>query len=328
MGLEQFISKKKENSTGSILVRSNKDVCEFNNEILEDEFDNGVQVGESSGIYQLDDVYKILRGSQNVFMGFPNEGKTEFTLFLMVVKSLVDGWRWCFWSPEMISGKFYNGKVEVHYNDLANKIIKMLSGKEVYKHLSEKYNTERITKVEYMKLVEWVKHHFIALDPKNNHVDYIYDLLGNIHVKEGYDGILIDPFKNVKTDEMGRTDKMMDELFTKFKDFAVKSNTVMNWIAHPKANIERMRDGNPLPCHQSMLLGGASWDNSMDGCYSIFRPNSHQNIRDTKVHFYNSKQRKQELTTQRGVLETIDYDIKTSRYSFGGEDIIRSFITV
>lgn len=328
MSLENFISKKKENRTGDQINRSYEDVCEVSESLLLDEFDNGVQIGESIGIRELDDVYKVLRGSQNVFMGFPNEGKTEFTLFLMVVKSLTHHWRWCFWSPEMISGKFYNNKVEVHYNDLINKVIKIVSGKEVYKHLSDKYNTERISRQEYIKLIDWARHHFITLDPKNNHVDYIYDLLGNLHVNEGYDGVLIDPFKNVKTDEGGRTDKMMDELFTKFKDHAVRTNTVMNWIAHPKANIDRNKDGEAVPCHQSMLLGGASWDNSMDGCYSVHRPNIYIDIKDTSVHFYNFKQRKQELTSQRGVYQKIDYNIKTSRYIFDGRDLLDEYIDV
>ena len=113
MAIDEFINKKKENATGDVIVRSYEDVCEVSNSLLLDEYDNGVQIGESTGVQQLDEVYKLLRGSQNVFMGFPNEGKTEFTLFLMVVKAVIDGWRWCFWSPEMISGKFYNGKVEV-----------------------------------------------------------------------------------------------------------------------------------------------------------------------------------------------------------------------
>lgn len=324
MGLSDFIKAKKENSTGKIITRSDQDVCEISDSLLLDEFDNGVQAGESTGIQQLDDVYKPLRGSQNVFMGFPNEGKSEFTLFLMVVKAILDGWRFCFWSPEMISGKFYNGKVEVHYNDLINKVIKIVSGKEVYSHLSQKYGTERISREEYISLIGFAKHHFITLDPKSNHIDYIYDCLGNLHVKHGFDGVLIDPFKNVKTDNNGRTDQMMDELFTKFKDFAVRSNTVMNWIAHPKANLERNRDGKAVPCHQSMLLGGASWDNSMDGCYSIHRPYIYEDIKDTSVSFYNFKQRKQELTTQRGVYEHIDYDIKTSRYLFDGVDILKN----
>lgn len=328
MSLENFIKGKKSAKNGTPILREYDDVCSFSSELLEDEFDNGVQVGESSGVHQLDNVYKMLRGTQNVFMGFPNEGKTEFTLFLMTVKSLVSGWKWCFWSPEMISGVFYNGAVEVHYNDLVNKIVKIISGKEVYSHLAQKYKVKRISKTEYLQHVDWVKSHFIALDPKNNHVDYIYDLLGNIHAKQGYDGILIDPFKNVRTDERGRTDKMMDELFTKFKDLSVRTNTVMNWIAHPRSDSERDSKGNRVPCRQTMLLGGSSWSNSMDGCYTIFRPNLDEDIRDTKVNFYNMKQRKQELTTSRGVYENINYEPKTSRYLFDGKDVFEDFITV
>lgn len=322
MSLKDFIKNNKDHKTGSEINRVNPDVCEISRELLLNEFDNGVQKGESSGVRELDEVYKILRGSQNCFTGYPNDGKTTFKLFLMTVKSLKDGWKWCFWSPEMKSASFYNGNVEVHYNDLVNQIISTVSGKPVYEHISQKYNLPRISKSEYMELIEWVKKHFICLDPKNTHIDHIYDLLLRTYEKEGYDGILIDPFKNVTMDEGGRDDQKLDKLFSRFKDLAIRTNAVMDWIAHPKANIEIEKDGVRVPCDQYKLLGGAAWNNGMDGIYTTFRPNILSDIRDPSAEFHNLKQRKQELTTERGIYPHIVYNIKTSRYLFNGRDVI------
>jgi len=324
MGLKEFIQNKENNQTGfNMDKRINPDICEISENLLINEFDNGVQIADKCDIEPLKNVFSWKRGFQNCFTGYPNEGKTQFTLFLMTVKSLKSGWKWVFWSPEMKSASFHNGTVEVHYNDLVNDIIAICSGLTVYKHIAEKYKAPRITKETYLYWVKWVKEHFICLDPKNNHIDHIYDLLMNTYEKQGFDGILIDPFKNVGLDEGGRDDQKLDKLFYKFKDLAIRTNTVMNWIAHPKANVQREIDGEKQVCSQYMLLGGASWDNNMDGIYSVFRPNTILDIKDTTVNFHNLKQRKQDLTTERGSFNEINFDVKTKRYTFEGLDILQ-----
>ena len=88
MSLTDFINSQKTAKTGGIIRKISPDFSPISDDLLLNEFNNGVQIGESSGVIHLDEVFKFLRGSQNVFMGFPNEGKTEFTLFLMVCKSL------------------------------------------------------------------------------------------------------------------------------------------------------------------------------------------------------------------------------------------------
>ena len=274
---------------------------------------NPLGEGEYYG-FVIDGDHRFLLGDYTV------THNTTFTLYLMVVKSLFDNWKWCFWSPEMKSATFYNGKVQVHYNDLINEIIEIITGKTVYKQISEKYKIERVGLNEYIKHAEWVKKHFICLDPKNNHIDHIYDLLLRTYEKEGFDGVLIDPFKNVRMDEGGREDQKLDALFSRFKNLAVETNCVMNWIAHPRSKVERLKDDQKMPCDQYMLSGGAAWDNNMDGIYSVLRPNSHIEPNDTSVHFYNLKQRKQKFTTKKGMYPFINYNQKIQRYIFNGND--------
>ena len=203
---------------------------------------------------------------------------------------------------------------------LINEIIEILTGKTVYKQIAERYNIERVGLEEYLTWAKWIKDHFICLDPVNNHIDHIYDLLLRTHDEKGYDGILIDPFKNVKIDDGGREDQKLDALFSKFKDLAVRTNTVMNWIAHPRSKVDRIKDNIKMPCDQYMLAGGAAWDNNMDGIYSVLRPESHTNPNDPYVHFYNLKQRKQKFTTKKGVYTMIEYNPMTQRYLFDNED--------
>lgn len=136
--------------------------------------------------------------------------------------------------------------------------------------------------------------------------------------------MLIDPFKNVQQEIRTRDDIFLEQLFAKFKEFAVTTNSSVNWIAHPKANIARVRstsDGDAINvCDQYMLNGGAAWNNSMDGIYSILRPYTLQDPRDSNVWFYNLKQRKQELVAERGIVKDIRFDIGTRRYLFNERD--------
>lgn len=325
MGLKQFIeqqgshkSLKSKNPSGDILG--------VDRELLVSEYQDGVPLAENCMIEGLDRVFSWKRGFQNCFTGFPNSGKTTFTLFIMTVKALKSGWKWVFWSPEMRSGSFVNGKVRVHYNDLINEIVTIISGKTVYKHIADKYNCPRISLEEYMDRLDWVDKHFIPLNPEKKDKEYIYELLKRTHGEQGFDGIFIDPFKNIEHDIKLRDDIYLDRLFSKFLDLSIETNTVMNWIAHPKSNVERIRtvqgQQQLIPCSQFMLAGGAAWDNNMDGIYSIHRPNLLEDANDPYVTFINMKQRKQDLTTPKGEYEYIKYDPKSKRYWFDGMDIL------
>jgi len=283
-----------------------------------------VQVADSCCVDAMKENFAWKRGFQNCWTGYPNDGKTQFTLMMMTVKALRDGWKFVVWSPEMKSATFIENEIAVHYNDLINDIIWMASGVTPYQHIAKKYVCDLLPMSDYLEWVKWVQEHFIFLDPKNKKPDDIYQLLTNTFEDQGYDVVLIDPFKNIEQDIRLRDDIYLEQLFAKFKDFAVRTNTVMNWIAHPKANINRIRKVNGedllMPCDQYMLNGGAAWNNSMDGIYSIFRPDLLTEIRSPNVNFINLKQRKQELVAHRGKVENIEFNFKNRRYIFNGND--------
>lgn len=320
MSLQKFLNNKK--SLKGFKEESDPDVIGIDLNIMNQELDQGVKIADPCGIEAMTEHFAWMKGHQNCWTGYPNDGKTQFTLFMMIVKSFLDGWKWVIWSPEMKSASYVDGKVKVHYNTLAYDIIACLTGKTPYKHISQKYKIPLTSKQELKEAYEWVNKHFIFLNPQKKDINSIYDTLKRIWGNHGYDGILIDPFKNIEAEHNVRDDKHLHDVFAKFKDFAVETNTVMNWIAHPKSNVNRTIKQNGkeilVPCNQYMLSGGAAWDNSMDGIYSIFRPNINVDIKDTSVTFWNLKQRMQELVAQRGSVDFIDFDIKERRYYFNG----------
>jgi len=320
MSLSEFL-KNKSKLTG-FKVEKDPDVIGLDFNIMKQDHEQGVQIADDCMIPQMRPHFAWMRGHQNCWTGFPNDGKTQFTLFMMTVKSLMSDWKWVVWSPEMKGANFVDGKVKVHYNTLAYDIMASITGKTPYKHIHEKYNRKvplmSIDEIQYQK--EWIEKHFIFLSPRKKKVEDIELILKRVYENEGYDGILIDPFKNIEQEVMKRDDQHLNEVFSRFKDWSVESNCSMNWIAHPKSGVSRVANKNGedvlIPCNQYMLSGGAAWDNGMDGINSIQRPNALNDITDPWVKFHNLKQRMQDLVADRGVVDDIYFDVKTRRYIF------------
>ena len=320
MSLSKFL-KQKSNLTG-FKSEKDPDVIGLDFNIMQQDHENGVQIAESCEIPQMSKNFAWMRGHQNCWTGFPNDGKTQFNLFMMAVKSLRSAWKWVVWSPEMKGANFIDGKIKTHYNFLAYDLMASLTGKTPYKHIHEKYNKKvpLMTINEIKEQKEWIEKHFIFLDPKKRKVEDIELILKRVYEYEGYDGILIDPFKNIEPEVMKRDDQHLNEVFARMKETAIERNCSMNWIAHPKSGVSRVANKNGedilVPCNQYMLSGGAAWDNSMDAIYSIQRPNALNDITDPWVRFHNLKQKMQDLVADRGVVDDIYFDVKTRRYIF------------
>lgn len=309
------------------LQAGHEGVIQMNEFILLSEYRDGQQKGEPCHIEGLTKHFSWKRGFQNCWTGYPNDGKSTYTLFLMVIKSLMDDWVWAIWSPEMISSQKVNGKVVITANDLINEIVWMLTGVTPYKHIEDKYlDTTRLNEEAYILAYKWVHKHFIFLNPDDKTPEGLFKMYRVLHSMLNYDGALIDPFKNIKQSSNERYDIWLEGVFAEAKQFAVDTNVVMNWIAHPKANVQRLIDGQLQPCNEYMLAGGAAWHNSMDGIYSIFRPNTNKDPRDASVEFINLKQRKQELVGDRGVVDNIRFDVRTRRYLFNNIDPIKRLV--
>jgi len=322
MGLDEFLKGKK--SLNGFKEEKDPDVISLDLEIMKQDHANGVQIADPCMIGHMNKHFAWMRGHQNCWTGFPNDGKTQFTLFMMTIKSLMSDWKWVIWSPEMKGANFVDGKVKVHYNVLAYDIMASVTGKTPYKHIHEKYNGRipLMTIDEIKQQKEWIESKFIFLDPRKKKVEDIEIILKRVYEREGYDGILIDPFKNIEPETNKRDDQHLNDVFSRFKEWAIKINASMNWIAHPKSGVSRIvKKGNEeilVPCNQYMLSGGAAWDNGMDAIYSIQRPNSIHEITSPEVIFHNLKQRMQDLVAERGSVQEIQFDKKKRRYIFDG----------
>ena len=328
MGISEFL-KERSNRTGYV-EEKDPDVVELDFNIMKQDYEQGVQRGESTGIREMDENLSWMRGHQNCWTGWANDGKTTFLTYMMIIKSLKDGWKWCIWSPEMKKANFVDGQVKTHFNVIAYEMMATISGKTPYRHVHEKFKVPLMSLDEIHELTNWIGKHFTFLDPQQRDIKYVIEMHRRIFEKQGFDGFLLDPYKNIKAEIGKRDDQHLSDVFAQISEASIATNSVFNWIAHPRSGVTRTIEVDGVlqvaPCNQSMLSGGAAWDNSMDGIYTPLRPYTTEDLTDNRVRFYNLKQRMQDLTAQRGHVDGITYDVKKRRYIFENRDPLMDLI--
>jgi hypothetical protein len=230
----------------------------------------------------------------------------------------------------MKKANFVDGQVKTHFNVIAYEMMATISGKTPYKHIHEKFKVPLMSLDEIQELTTWISAHFTFLDPKQRDINYVLEMHKRIFEKQGFDGFLLDPYKNIKAEIGKRDDQHLSDVFAQISEASISTNSVFNWIAHPRSGVTRTIEVDGVlqvaPCNQSMLSGGAAWDNSMDGIYTPLRPYTTEDLTDNRVRFYNLKQRMQDLTAQRGQVDDITYDVKKRRYIFNYRDPLMDLI--
>jgi len=283
------------------------------------EFNEGKPIGESGHVEGLVDQFSWKRTFVNCWTGRPNSGKTTFLQFMTILKSKYDNWKWCIWSPEMINSHKVNGKIVKSSSDIFDELIHMLTGKNPYKHFTAKYGIPQMSLDEYMEALEWIQDHFVVIHPKDKRYKALIDCFMYWFEKYGFDGWIIDPFKNIRYEQTGTMDYILHQIFDEFMELAVDTNSSINIVAHPKSTSEpKKKDGSYKVVTQLDLLGGSAWDNSMDGIFSIHRPYRHIEANDPRTYLYHLKQRKKHLVGETGVYKHIEYNMKKNRFFFDG----------
>lgn len=291
------------------------------NELLAEK-NKGTERADTTNIREMDEHFRWKRSFVNCWTGIPNAGKSTFLMYMALVKSLVDDWKWCLWTPEMLDGKRSGNKVQITANSVINELIFMKTGRSVYKHY-DVYHLPLISDEEYVDAYDWVIKHFFIVDLKNPDFNTVKTSFMNIWEDEHYDGMIIDPWKNIVLPGLKRSDLELAELFADIKMMALKTNTTVNIVAHPKSQSDmRSKDGGYRMATQFDLSGGAMWNNSMDGIYTYYRPyevnDNGEMIQSGIAQFHNLKQRKPQIVAHTGMVDNIEFRYKTNRFYFNG----------
>lgn len=287
-----------------------------------------VQTGEKCRIEALEDHFAWMRGFVNAWYGWSNDGKGTFTDYLMTMKSLRDGWKWCLYKQEDMDTVVEDGNVKIKANRIFKNLAWTFSGKTWNKRFAEKYNCPIMTMDQEAEALEFIAKHFVVIYPKDRKYQCLLDNFKYAKEHFGVDGFMLDPWNTVKLDENKRGDHQLVDAFIDIKEFAMLTNTVFNIISHPRSLHEQKENPKDKKSpykvvNQFMQLGGSAWDIKMDGQYSIYRPNRHDNPRDPAVEFFNLKQRAFEIVgVNKGEVGDIEFDYTKRRYYFKGIDVI------
>ncbi len=286
------------------------------------EWSDGVQGGETCGIEAMKDVFAWMRGSINGWYGWANDGKSEFRDFLKVIKAKRDGWKFCLFKPEDMNSVMVKGKAEIKANRIYKNLAWNLTGKTWNKNFAKKYFLQQMTLEEEQEALDFITNHIYVVYPKDRHYKNIIDEFRFMSEKYGITGFEVDTFSGllVPAEKGERDDEKMVRAFFDFKQHALETNTIVDFVAHAKAqNDAKEKNGSFKVVNQFMVLGGSAWDAKMDGQYSIYRPERHLSPSDPKVHFWNLKQKESQIVgVQRGVCEKIEFSYTKKQYYFDG----------
>jgi hypothetical protein len=283
------------------------------------EHSEGVQGGESCGIDALKDVFAWMRGTINGWYGYSNDGKTQFRDFIKVLKSKRDGWKWCLFRPEDMDTVMVNKKPQIKANRIYHDLAWVLTGKTYSKEFAKRYFIPQMTLDEMHTALEFIEEHFFVIYPKDRRYQNLIDEKRFIYEKYGVDGFETDPISGLILPEKERGDERLAAFLFDEKQFALETNTVNDFVNHPKSMDVKEKDGRFKVVTQFMVLGGSMNDAKMDGQYSIYRPERHLNPSDPKVHFWNLKQKNAQIVgAQRGVYEKIQFSFTKRQYYFDG----------
>jgi twinkle protein len=270
-----------------------------------DNFLKGVQLGDRTHMGDFDRIFRWKKGQVNGWTGYANFGKTTWVLQCMLVKSIMDGWKWTIWSPENYPA-----------TDFFDDLIEMYVGKNVTDSYHNKMSLE-----EYFEALEFINNHFYFIYPEENHtVEELFKLTEHCIIKHGTNGFLFDPYnqRDKSDDETGVTQSQEVSIFnTKVKRFTVKHNQSANIIIHPRMTdaIKNIGGGEFKAADAYDLDGGAMWPNKLDNLVSYHRPNwfKENGKNDPTVHVYTQKIKRKRTGGELGKIEMF-WNAKFSRF--------------
>lgn len=267
-------------------------------------FINGKPRGETTHIPELDQHFRWKPGFLYCNTGYPQGGKSEGTKYLTLIKSVIDGKKWGFYSPE-----------EYPKEQFFDTIAQTYIGKSV----DPKYQHTQMSMKEYEQAIEFIHTHYIYVYYKDvQHTpEFLRQVTAYLHAEFGIYGFIKDPWnKCVHKKGKLRDDEYLEQQLPKEQKQARELNIVQYINVHP-VRIPR-EAGKPWPVpDQQHIAGGQMWDNMADMITAWHRPNYYKDKSDTYTEFHIHKVKQQHLMGTPGYVG-FDFNRTQSRYIING----------
>jgi twinkle protein len=282
-------------------------------------YDYGFEGAETTGIPEVDVHWKWKKGEITLLSGIGNMGKSSYLKYLMLMKSISNGWKFALFAPEDFPAhEFYHELTELY----------------VGQSLTPD-NINRISRDNYEEVYDWVEKHYFFVYPKDtlSSPDYIKQVFLELIVKEKVNAVCIDPFNQLDNDYSktgGRDDRYLEVTLADFKRFAQVNDVPFLVVAHPKGGLKKDPKGNYECPDVYDLAGGAMYNNKMDNILIYHRPYRGEDPSSSVAEMHSKKIRRQKVV---GKLGKIEFKLKpySRRFLFNDVDhmevLIQSKIT-
>lgn len=197
--------------------------------------------------------------------GFPQSGKSEFLLEMLLNTSLFYGWKHLLYVPD-VGDK--------------NEVLSLLIHKITGKTFDKRYQSNYISELEIENQLQWVMEHFLILtkvDLKGKITPYeFWDLAVKKKAEFGIHTATIDSWKDMKHgigmsgESFARDDKYLEDVLSYRNAMSEKHKMHFHIIAHPNKT-EKDASGKRTPPTPFDLKGGQEWYNNGKCMITIHR---------------------------------------------------------
>jgi hypothetical protein len=248
--------------------------------------------------------YNMLPGIATDWIGYPQSGKTEICLEVLLFTSLHYECVHMLWCPDI--GKSV---------DLMIKLIHKHTGKTFKKQYANYIELDEI-----WKATPFLFHHFKIIHPQASgktrprpmSPEALWEYAAEYSLKNRLDTVLIDSWKDMKHDYAahgGSYAPYLSYILPLRNMIAEQSGLHLHTIVHPK-NPENDKSGKIRPPRPQDIEGGAQWNNSGKCIIAAHR----ESWDDTSVDIYFRKIKPENVGYPTGKPKVLNFDRTLSRY--------------
>ena len=224
-----------------------------------DYYMNGYPKGCNACIGQFDELLTFAGGLVTIVTGAPGSGKSEFIDYIITSLARFHNWKFSVCS--------FENPTAIHVTKLMEKFIgKSFNFRKDLNH--------RINKAEFEESILLTDDYFsfINIAQIDVTIQGIIEKLIEVVKKTGVKGIVIDPWNYIehKIPQGYSETQYISEALTLIKEFAVKTDTHVFIVAHPK-KLQKDQSGQYPPATLYDIAGSAHFFNKADNGLSIHR---------------------------------------------------------
>jgi len=236
--------------------------------------------GVSTGLPNMDPLWRIEKGSLIVLTGIPGAGKSEVMDQVIVNTIRMHDWAWCVFSPESWPLANHTGKLLEKWEGRG------FGGAQ----------PTRMTESEVIIATQQIGQSVRFLDPAEDEpitFDWLFKGYNEAYDRSPFDALLLDPFNETEH----RRPRGVSEteyigmILTEFRNWARRRSVAVVIVAHPQ-KLLRDKEGNyPVPTPYD-INGSAAWRNKSDVCGTMWRDYTANSLVPVQFHIQKMRNRR------------------------------------